>query len=138
VVCSALASTAWIAFANFEIADWLPRARMICYDALPWIIRVWFFGTSLVAPVHGGFGLVEIDMGFDFIDRQFKKPSAKADTCECCDATNGVALHPSFTAYEWDGVDEDPNAPRLLCDACGKENYEYWTERWAQYHAGLL
>lgn len=33
---------------------------------------------------------------------------------------------------------DDPNAPVVLCDGCGKDHDAYWDERWEEYYRGLL
>lgn len=76
-------------------------------------------------------------MGFDAIDRQFRKAEIKLE-CMRCSATSGVEMESSRTAYHFDGpIDspDNPNRPIPLCRLCAKEHHEYWTGMWADYQS---
>ncbi len=58
--------------------------------------------------------------------------------CEDCGAEEGVKMIPAMTAYHVEPGEPDRNAPLLLCPDCREDYVSYWTERWDEYHRGLL
>ncbi len=60
------------------------------------------------------------------------------ERCEHCGESSGVEVQKAMTAYAWDGTGPDPNADLYLCRPCAQEYVDEWTERWDEYHAGLL
>jgi hypothetical protein len=56
--------------------------------------------------------------------------------CLNCDTTDNVTMHPSYTAYHWDGKGDNPNRDVPLCDICGEEHREYWAEMWTYARGG--
>jgi hypothetical protein len=58
--------------------------------------------------------------------------------CEHCGGANEVQEHHARTAYSWDGVGENPNAPLALCASCAEAHHERWDAMWDEYHQGLL
>ena len=76
-------------------------------------------------------------MGFDAIDRQFRRKEIKLE-CECCGHTNGIEMEHSRTMYPFDGEPSDPANPNrdvALCRACAAEHHAYWNDMWNEYHA---
>lgn len=55
-----------------------------------------------------------------------------------CFTFRGVRLEDSRTAYAWDGMGENPNAPTYLCRQCAKEHHTYWDGMWADYYSGII
>lgn len=54
--------------------------------------------------------------------------------CERCEKVGpDVSRRRQNTAY----VNDESNFA-VLCDDCQKDADEYWSERWAEYRAGLL
>jgi hypothetical protein len=72
------------------------------------------------------------------LTKQCLKILLRRNECEHCGSIWGVKLEPSYTAYYWDGVGEDPNREVMLCRACAEYHRDYWQERWDEYYAGLL
>jgi hypothetical protein len=58
--------------------------------------------------------------------------------CQHCGDREGVRMIPAMTAYHVEPGEPDLNAPLLLCDSCREDYTSYWTERWDEYHRGLL
>jgi hypothetical protein len=57
--------------------------------------------------------------------------------CENCGA-RPTTLESRRTAYAWNGIGKDPNAPIRLCAECATEHHEYWNDMWAEYYSGRL
>jgi hypothetical protein len=60
--------------------------------------------------------------------------------CEACGTTLGVHMHPSMTAYHFEGEigsPEDPNRPLPLCDNCGEDYRTFWESQWQEYWASV-
>lgn len=50
-----------------------------------------------------------------------------------CPERRGVRLMGAMTQYAENS--RRANSPLLLCPECREENYQYWRERWDEYHA---
>ena len=67
-----------------------------------------------------------------------------APVCGQCGSTDGVKMRSSRTAYDTSKCKrgpngellDDPNAPVVLCDGCGKDHDASWDERWEEYYRG--
>ena len=80
-------------------------------------------------------------MGFDDIDRQFRRTRTIKLECLCCTRTEGVEMENSRTAYHFEGELgslDDPNKPIPLCRPCAEEHHMHWDDMWAEWRAGLL
>lgn len=80
-------------------------------------------------------------MGFDAIDRQFRRSQTVKLECLGCGRTDGVEMRSSMTAYYWEGAVDDPgnpNAPWPGCPACWEEHHAQMRSQWDDYYAGLL
>lgn len=77
-------------------------------------------------------------MGFDAVDRQFKRSEPIKLECLGCGTTEGVEMRSSMTAYHWDGTGEDPNRPWPGCERCGEDYFRDMQAQWDEWRAGLL
>jgi len=55
--------------------------------------------------------------------------------CSNCGTLFG-RMWPSYTQYHWDGRGEDPNRDVRLCQPCGEEHAEYWSDMWREHYYG--
>ena len=77
----------------------------------------------------------------DFYGLLLKKMDTPLQVCEGFDGVCTFPVlwpTPSMTAYEWDGVGDDPNRARMLCPRCSEGYTETMKQQWDDYNSGRL